>query len=291
MVALPPLQTLQALDRVERLGAVHAAAEALALSPSAVTHQLRRLEAQLGFAVVARSGRGVAITARARRYLAEIRPALDALEAATAAAAGETARGALTVAAAPGFAAAWLCPRLSQFQAAHGEIDLTIWTTERGGAAEVSVMFLPPEEAAPGDARLLTPEFFPVLAPGLAHQLRVHTGADLGQAPLLHLYSRDDWADWLARHAPAVDPRAPRGDVTFRDANLMFAAAEAGLGVALGDAITCQDALAKGALLRPIAETSPSERSYFLRLGPNPSPRAAAFAAWLTRALGEDAPR
>ncbi|GAB3456830.1 LysR family transcriptional regulator [Streptomonospora sediminis] len=56
---------LRMLQLVDHHGTVTAAAEALHYTPSAVSHQLRQLAAELGVELVAQSGRGIRLTAAA----------------------------------------------------------------------------------------------------------------------------------------------------------------------------------------------------------------------------------
>ena len=53
---------LRALTLIADTGSVAAAAEALGFTPSAVSQQVKRLEAQVGVALLARAGRGVVLT-------------------------------------------------------------------------------------------------------------------------------------------------------------------------------------------------------------------------------------
>ena len=70
---LPPLNAVRAFDAVARLGSVRAAADELAVTPAAVSQQLRVLEAHLGLALTERRGRGIALTDRAARGTARLR--------------------------------------------------------------------------------------------------------------------------------------------------------------------------------------------------------------------------
>lgn len=276
MRALPPLPSLQALEAIDRLGSVHRAAEALSITPSAVSHRLRALEGHLGAPLVAPQGRGLVLTARGRALVGDLRPALAALEAAMAPPAAQ-ASGPLRIAAAPGFASAWLCPRLGAFGAEAQAIDLTI-AVGADGTADVEILF---SDAPPQDAALLaTPAFFPVAAPALAHEMGgLRRPSALLRAPLLHLYDHRDWIAWARASGAPIDPVAAKGAV-FEDANLLLAAAVAGQGLALGDDITCARYLAEGALLRPFSATSTSDRAYYLRVNRETGP-ALTFAAWL----------
>lgn len=288
MAALPPLPSLQALDALERLGSVQAAADALSVTASAVSHRLRTLEEAAGFPLAAPSGRGVVVTPRARALLAATRPALAALSEAFAAAHAAPAAGPLRVAAPPGFASAWLCPRLAAFRRANPQILMTLAVGD-DPAADAEILFAHPADA-PRAERLVRPAFFPVCAPAIAHARKgLHSLSALAGQTFLHLFDRRDWAAWAgAAGAPEAmlrDAAASGREVIFEDANMLLAAALSGQGVALGDPITCERLLADGALARPFAATSESERAYFLRLRRDAAPAAEAFAAWLRAEL------
>lgn len=295
-MALPPLLAIEALDRIDRLGAAHRAAAALSITPSAVSHRLRALEAALGYPCVTPEGRGLGLTPRGARFLAAARPALSALAAAAAGdgRAADGAAGPLTISAPPGFAAAWLCPRLDEISTALPGLRLTLTVAGEGAAgeaaADVAIRFSPPEKTPPGARPLLKPDFFPVCAPSLLHALEgLRRPAALAGARLLHLYDEGDWRRWgAAAGAPSdLTDRAARDGraAVFGDVNLLLAAALAGQGVALGDPITCAGFLAEGALARPFAATTPSARAYVLSLAPDPPPAARRFADWLIDAL------
>lgn len=68
---------LRSLHAVAQLGGVHRAAEALHLSPAAVSGHLRRLEREVGLAVVMRQGRQVALTIDGQELLKHAESILD----------------------------------------------------------------------------------------------------------------------------------------------------------------------------------------------------------------------
>ena len=76
---VPSTQALRALDAFSRYGSVWRAAEELNLTRSAVSHQLRFLEHDLGFDLLKRAGKGVSLTPQGQRYAADVRKALTLL--------------------------------------------------------------------------------------------------------------------------------------------------------------------------------------------------------------------
>ncbi|TVQ56195.1 MAG: LysR family transcriptional regulator [Rhodobacteraceae bacterium] len=272
---IPPTGALLAFDAVHRLGSARAAADALGLTPSAISHKLKALESALGFPLTEPHGRGARLTPRGARYLAQARRALALLHVA-AEAESPPAAGSLTVAAPPAFTAGWLAPRIGRFRAVAPDVRLAFTAP---AAAEVVVAF-----AEPGDGAetLIEVAFFPVCAPSLLNAAPgLRRASDLAQVDLLHDGDADDWARWLAA-AGAAQVDAAAG-VRFADLTAAHAAAAAGQGVALGDALTAAHALGSGALVRPFAFEIPSRRAYVLRGGR--SAPAGAFARWLRAEL------
>jgi LysR family glycine cleavage system transcriptional activator len=272
---IPTTGALLALDAVQRLGSARAAAAALALTPSAVSHKLKALEATLGFALTEPQGRGLRLTPRAQRYLSEARRAL-ALLAEAAEAEEAPATGALAVSAPPAFTAGWLAPRIGRFRAEARGVCVSFAPTE---TPDVSIAFAEP---GAGAETLIEVAFFPVCAPSLLNAAPgLRRAGDLANFDLLHDRDAADWARWLsAAGAPQVDASA---GVTFADLTAAHAAAAAGQGVALGDALTAAHALGSGALVRPFAFEIPSRRAYVMRVEGGAA--AAAFARWVRAEL------
>ncbi len=282
---IPSTSALQALVSLSKTGSITQTAHQMRLTPSAVSHKMKVLETGLGFALLDREGRGVRLTHRARQYVAEVAPALAVL-----AKAGDRSdlTGSLTLNVAPGFAANWIAPRLSGFVAMHPGLAVTINTPRGYGDLgrrrdDIYISFLTPEQAPQGARHLLDVAFFPVAAPALTGGRAFDAGEVLG-LPLLHLDGRKDWAAW-ARYAGASGGTVHDG-VIFQDMQIMAAAARAGQGVALGDALTSAAALERGELVRLHAFEWPSPRAYWLISGDTPpSEGKAAFEAWVLDAL------
>src|SRR5262245_58580821 len=80
MRVIPPLSALLAFQRAGSLLSFRRAARDLALSPSAVSHQIRGLEERFGVRLFARGGRVVKLTADGERYLQSVSTALATLD-------------------------------------------------------------------------------------------------------------------------------------------------------------------------------------------------------------------
>src|SRR6188472_2134448 len=123
-----PLNTLTALRAVAELQNLRAAAEALHLTHSAVSQQIRGMEEQLGFELFERRGRRIVLNAAGEALLRSVEPALamldDGVQAASAASAGSAQRLRVTVL--PSFAQRWLLPRIGRWRERHPTLALEI---------------------------------------------------------------------------------------------------------------------------------------------------------------------
>ena len=125
----PPLHALQGFVAAARLGNLSRAAESLNLTVSALSHQMRGLEARLGQQLLVRKPRGVGLTPDGQRLLERIAPHLDAIgRALQPFAARHDDR--LILSATPSMASAWLVPRLGHFLAAHPQVEISLQSTE-----------------------------------------------------------------------------------------------------------------------------------------------------------------
>jgi len=123
---LPSLKALRVFEEVAQSGNVARAAEKLNITPSAASHQLAKLEKELGSILFHRSAKGVVLTLAGERYLEEIRPLLLGLTQATLRMRDEKDRSALRIHCAPSFGLLWLLPRIHKFREAHPEIQVTL---------------------------------------------------------------------------------------------------------------------------------------------------------------------
>ncbi len=127
------LQDLDIFVRTVDNGSLSATARALALSPAAASAALKRLEAELGVQLFLRSTRSLRLTQQGEWFLAQCRPALEALQqAGQQVAVGERALcGVLKLAAPSDFGRNLLLPWLDEFQQLHPRVDIRLQLSDR----------------------------------------------------------------------------------------------------------------------------------------------------------------
>ncbi len=276
---MPSLSTLIVLDTLARTGSVRATASEVNLSQSAVSHKLRALENLLGFRIVEPKGRGITLTGEARRYVAAIRPGLASLREAHTDM--DHAKGPLEIVVTSGFAATWLAPRLSDFLNRYPAISLKLRSATAGEVIEhfdIGIMYT--DMPQPGSLPFFDVRFFPLCSPDFLHRLGMTTLDHITPDKLLHLNDQTDWKGWLGDQG--VHITLDNQGILFTELLAMYAAAEAGLGLCLGDAVSAEGALRAGRLVRPFAYSIPAPASYWITPPPGGfTAPAAAFRDWI----------
>jgi len=287
MARIPSTQALRALESFSRHGTVWAAADELHLTRSAVSHQLRLLERDLGFPLFNRVGTRIELTPRGRAYAGDIRQALAMISGSAARNEGHGLSGNLTISCTPGFATAWLSTKIGRFRATCPDVALSIVTPRRlddVSNPDVDLFIAFGTGNMPGvETELLKEvEFTPLCSPALLNRLgALEEPADILRADLLHLADTEDWLGW-ARLAGLPEESVVSG-IVFSDMNLVYAAALNAQGIAMGDSFVCHEAMTSGQLVRPFDLAIQSPKSYYLSVPPEKAdiPAVVAFRGWL----------
>ena len=272
-MAWPSGNALRAFEAAARHTSFVAAADELAVTPAAVSQQVRQLEQLLGVELFRRLPRGLVLTECGRAALPELPKGFAHLARAVEDMRGGSLAGPLIVSAIPSFAARWLVPRLPGFAQAYPDIDPTLRAELRNvdfTKEDVDLGIRYGGGVYPGlfTRLLLTEEVFPVCAPSLISGPRpLRRIEDLRHHTLLHdrQLSSDEptlvWAKWL-RDAGIGDIDLARGP-GFTDAVMMMDAAARGMGVALGRSALVADDLLTGRLVRPFPMARPADYAYY----------------------------
>src|SRR5262250_2288036 len=174
----PPLPTLRTFEAVARQLSFTRAADELALTQSAVSHQIGALEQHLGTRLFSRLNPGIELTAEGRILLDGTRAGLDSIFLATERVRNRHRVGMLTIASPSAFATWWLVPRLGRFAALHPEIEVRIAVIEgrepdlQRDGVDAAIVQRPARAAADSamEMPLLRETIFPVCAPPLLRE-------------------------------------------------------------------------------------------------------------------------
>lgn len=282
--SLPPLSALRAFAAYAEHRSVEKAGGALSVSHAAISQQIRNLETHLGLALLDRQGRRMVLTPDGERLAAALLDGFGIISRMADELTGRDAGRALEISATPGFAAAWLMPRLPGFRANHPELSLTIdpsaglRTLEPGGL-DVAIRY--GNGSWPGlEAELLVQSPIAVVAAAsLVGDARIDTPADLRQFPWLQELGTNEATNWLAEHG--IERDCAHG-MTGLPGNLMIEAARQGHGIAITARLFVETDIAAGRV-RLLFEDS-RKKGYWLVTRPGVQrPPLRHFVSWLRR--------
>lgn len=287
MPFVPPVNLLLAFEAVARRRNFAVAAAELHVTASAVSHQVARLEANLGVRLFERSAHGVRLTSAGEMYLSRVGGALSAIAAAT----DDLRQGvsnSLYVHSAPSFATLWLMPRLQGFAQAHSEISLNLSAAHTHsdfalGQSDIDIRYGVPQWPDLVVEPIFEESILPLASPAFIQLHRLKRPEHLLQVPLIQSnVSVVQWPDWFAKF---TDKRAPdRYAVRFDRAQMSLDGATQGLGVALESKTIAGRHIAEGKLRAVCGlDKSIQVKAHFAVYPPRHSkrPPVEAFLTWL----------
>lgn len=261
---IPPTQFMKGFEAAARLESFSRAADEIGLTQSAISHQMRLLEGQIGQPLFLRVGREVRLTDAGRDYHRTVRRCLEMMEEGYRRLEPYRKPGSVVIYTPRDVTRRWLLQRLPLLKTAVPACEP--WLDTSGAVIdfetmEVDIAIIHAHEPPAGSESLLIAhgDLSPVATPALAQTLR--DPADLLTAPLIHEEGPIGWADWLADRGIAPDA-VWRGS-NFSDSDIALAAAELGQGVALASVFLAWDALAAGNLVQPFPATLDTGRGWY----------------------------
>ena len=284
---LPPLSALVAFETVARRLSFARAAEELHLTPSAVSHQIAKLEQFLGFLLFERNPRGIVLSDAGERYLGRVAAALGAIGNATNDI-RKGVRNTLYVHSSTSIASLWLMPRLGGFVRAFPEISLSLSASPNYSDFALGQVDIDIRYGIPNWPNLVAEPIFeenilPLASPHLLMRQPVHTPLDLLQRPLIQsTVSIVQWPDWFSSRHLAAQPE--RFAFRFDRAAMSLEAAVQVFGIALESQKIAAQHIANGQLL-PVfhAEWGIPVHAHFMVYPERNAQReeVAAFIGWL----------
>jgi LysR family glycine cleavage system transcriptional activator len=284
----PPIQNLRAFVAVVEAGQFRSAAEKIGVSESAVSHQISRLEAQLGVQLLKRGRQGAELTDTGRTLFHRVSSGLREIELGVE----EIKRNsvnAVTITAPRTFASFWLAPRLTSFYDEHPSVELKILATDRvcdlqAERIDLAIRRSSEQEATEERDLLCAEDIFPIGTEALRARIEVEGWeTTLRSVPLiLNEAHPDEWQLWSA----AADQPLPK-ETKFRrlgSYDQVQAAVLAGTGIGMGRTPLSGEALMERRLHR-IGQRSTRTGSYFIVWRPHQKMAASQLALldWLRK--------
>jgi|GEM_PF-936152 len=281
------LNSLKTFEVCARIESVQETANLLCVTPSAVSHQLRKLEEEMGVALFHRSHRKITVTAKGKilqkalaRAFTLISDTLENIQ--------EEDQTELVINVLPVFSIRWLNPRLLGFFNDYPEIDLTIKNSYRIENLSMQKCDLAIRWGTgnwPGIycEKLFNEYVAPVLSPDLLKTIDMSDEKNLLTLPLIQMFEgADHWEYWTDQNGYRLPNKTKY--IKYNDPAAALQAATDGLGVVLGPLSLVQSELKNGTLVAPITKPINTHKSYYLVSADKKTldnPRVAKFANWL----------
>jgi LysR family transcriptional regulator, glycine cleavage system transcriptional activator len=248
-----PISAIRVFEAAARTGSFRGAANELHLTPSAVSHAIRKLEGTMSTALFRRSGRSVRLTPAGENLMRHAGAAFDNLRRGIEEVAGRGPQ-LLRVHCAPSFAAQWLAPRLGRFIAAEPKLEVrlaasTEYARFSNDDFDLDIVYGQPRGESIEILSLGEETITPLCTPQIAKRIR--KPKDLFNQVLIRSEVKQvQWDQWFAANGlevPAI--HGMRFDRSF----LAIAMASSGLGVTLESTRLAEREIATRKLVAPLA--------------------------------------
>jgi len=284
-----PLPSLRVFEAAGRTCSFVEAARELDLSPSAVSHSIRKLESATGVVLFTRNTRHTALTGEGAALLEHVQRGFGEMNRGLALVTGEPSTP-LRVHTAPTFASQWLVPRLAGFMSDHPGIELRISASTDYATFEVDdfdldIVYGVPLHNSHEVIPLAIEELTPLCSPALASALT--SPQDLYNQLLIQSEGQSvQWKGWFAANSMPIPTNF---GLAFDRSSMGISAAVDGLGVVLESTLLAEREMATGKLVAPLKGLSQSVRYVAHHLVHPRRPRqqeaVAQFKMWLFKEL------
>ncbi|WP_423455935.1 LysR substrate-binding domain-containing protein [Ottowia sp. VDI28] len=285
---LPPLNAVRAFVAAARHQSFTRAAADLHVTHSAVSRQIKSLEAYLGVALFERHVRQVILTVEGQAFYAQADAGLQQIGNAAKALMARAPARSVRINVRPSFAVRWLIPRLPDFVAQYPGIEPEVMTSTASpekASESFDVAIRRGLQGWPPSLQLhpyLKDEALVVGAPALFREKahRVKSPRDLAEQVLLCARSRKgDWDDWLRQSGTARFK--PAGRLHLDHLHLVLQAAVDGLGLAMAPRSLLAHDLQQRRLISLLPQHRLSLDRYYYGLAPDAPPEVQFFVKWL----------
>ncbi len=293
MFRLRSLSGLLAFDAAARHGSLTLAARELGRTQSAVSQQVKALEAELGLQLFVRRPREVSLTPEGRAVAETLHSAFKDIEATVTAVQQRDEPNVLRLTTYQSFAIHWLIPRLPRFNLRHPEIDVRINADDQRLDLRAQGLDLCIRVGdAPSEAIVLGKETFtPVYAPSITPDGELEPWDMLDHRLIAHEHGHL-WHEWFE----ANDMKVDHVDIVtdYSHSGLLVQAAAAGGGVALAPPLIAADSIYSGRLKCVPGKALPTGCIYYIETASdNPPEKVKLFNAWIheeARQMQQDHP-
>jgi LysR family glycine cleavage system transcriptional activator len=262
------LRGLRTFCVAARYESFRTAGEELFITASAVSHQIKSLEEELGEQLFDRNSRELKLTAIGQSLYDDVNPLIEQLNAVAAKYKKGAIKSSIRISVQPFFASEYFVPRLSEFTAKHPEIDIQVGTSDESAEkhpsdADLSIRLFkaPPANM---ESNLLFPlRLAPAGSPNFKKSLKTKNRKIVGDFPIIvHETHPKAWQRW-AKAARMELPETTK--VTRLDSMIaVVRAAQRGIGAALVPVPVGELWFKEGSVVRLFKDEYVADVSYYL---------------------------
>ncbi|PFG63762.1 DNA-binding transcriptional LysR family regulator [Thioclava sp. ES.031] len=282
---LPSLTSLNCFEAAARKLSFKAAASELNVTPTAVSHQIRALETELGQDLFRRQHRGVELTEAGAYLFNAVQRSFEAISDVVRDMRGPAAEDDVMVLASTAVSSLWLTPRLSEFWLHHPDINVSQIVSDAADLDAIVDLSLHYGVLPEGDqscAQLFQDRICAVSSPGFAEHHAIRSARDLYCVPLIHVtrerHPWTEWPDWLSELA-CPQPTGKR--VTVNNYMIGLQMAKEGMGALLGWDGLVGHLIEAGELVTLGTESVVSPQCFYIKTHRRASAKAKKFRDWL----------
>ncbi|KJF67152.1 choline sulfate utilization transcriptional regulator [Rhizobium nepotum] len=283
---------MRIFTEVARRGSLTAAAGSLRLTQPAVSYQIRRLEDDLGVALVRRKHRGIELTAEGQKLFDIVSRNVDAIDLLAQQLRRTEERQTIRLHTDYAFSSLWLIPRMHGFRVLNPDINIQIVATQdplgQGKHdSDVMIIFGTRQDAGDGAVLLLSEKVTPVCSPALLAEIPAPASiADISRMKLIHLEntSQTHWFDWPSYFKHFGVHRSPEndsGDISFNNYTMVVQATIGEQGFALGWAGLVDPLVEAGVLVTAGPSLDAPGRGYWLLRPKSTDSAVRKLTGWL----------
>lgn len=265
------------------------AAEELFVTASAVSHQIKALEDDLGVILFDRIGNTLTLTPAGKALFDEIDPLLRQLRQVTERFRSRHQRQTLRISVQPYFASELFVPRLAEFASLHPEIDMQIDTNDEAAEKHPSIADVSIRIFKKAPPNLVAEAFYPLrvipaCAPELFEQI-VEQGRVNPFPMIIHDRRRDQWKNWTK--ASGISLPEPSRVIELNSTVAVVNAARQRLGVAMIPMPLSQKLFDSGELVPLHDFEAPTKDRYYFVCPPEleSKPAVQALRSWVLKTL------
>ncbi|NIZ13147.1 LysR family transcriptional regulator [Phaeobacter sp. HF9A] len=282
------MNALVAFEAAARHEGFKAAAQELNVTPAAISHQVKALEAELRRPLFQRHHRGVNLTETGAYLLVALQRGFETMGDAVDQLRQRSNRASVTIRVTTAVSSLWLTPKLAQFWKSHGDVSVAQIVSDTYDAMEdcdLSIHFGDMSREGGTCSALFRDSIMALASPEFAAANPVTTPQELARLPLIHFDSGvagwTDWPDWF--HCLGYDGPV---NASHRVNNYIIAlqAARDDMGAVLGWVGLTQGFRNSGELVPLLPLEVETAEDFYVKLHPHATDRARLVYDWLVQA-------